>query len=225
MFNCKFCYKSFNRKYNCQRHEKKCIKIKITPNITPKKYPKNNHTNVILAAVADLKKEISELKLKSNITINNTNVTNNVNNNVNNIVITQKLPESFHQALVDKIGIVETTNLCNEAASENNIIKIYKTLFPPDQPDKQPIIYHENTFKYLDKDNNIVADDDIINIVTSRIQNTMLLSAHNLIIQSIQESQTKKLYEFYNIRQIQKNSSDYDKIKESIITYLKLINQ
>ena len=83
-FQCEFCQKKFNRKYNLNRHLERC-KLKPENN---KSFQSNDKLDLILKQNDELKKEIEKLKIKirktktktTNININQQNI--NVNNNI-----------------------------------------------------------------------------------------------------------------------------------------------
>jgi len=156
----------------------------------------------------------------SNTTSTNNNSTKNINM-TNNLNLTKKLPESMFQALIDKVGRKNAVQLLIESCNDNDTIKIYKKLFPSQKLSDNPIIYHNNHFKYLDNNNKIVINDEIIQKVARDIQTAMLYASSEFITESIITKQTDRLYEVYDIGDIQGNISDLCIITDQLTDYIK----
>jgi len=155
----------------------------------------------------DFKQEIrQEISKKPQITINN-------------IVIKERLHDDFFEALVDKYGKNYTMKLLN---TECDAVAIYKKLYPSNRLEDNPIIYHNETFKYLDETNNIISDDAIIDIVARKIQTALLHASNSLICESIKTQKTNQLYDLYDIGEIQSNLTNIDQIKNQLSAYIKV---
>ena len=84
-----------------------------------------------------------------------------------------------------------------------------------------PVIYEDNTFKYLDGDE-IVCDNKIIVKIAEQIQTAMLYASSNLITESIKINKTHQLYDIYDIGKIQNNVKNSCLIEKQVSGYIKL---
>lgn len=219
MPKCDYCLKEFKRHQYVLKHQKICSYRK-SPKIKVK-----DTTNEMFSILINQNKKIAEelhhIKNKPYQQINNTiNNVNNVNN-VNNIIITEKLPECFYNALVDKLGKTKAINLLNLSSASNSAINIYKELYPSKKILDNPVIYQDNTFKYLEG-NEVISDNRIISQIAKQIQTAMLYASSNLITESIKINKTDQLYDIYDIGKIQTNVRNTGLIEKQVSGYIKL---
>ena len=84
-----------------------------------------------------------------------------------------------------------------------------------------PVIYDEETVKYLE-DNKIMADNKIIVRIAREIQKAMLYASSDLITESVRINMTDQLYDIYDIGRIQDNVQKVNIIKKQVSNYIKL---
>jgi len=201
--------------------------------------------------IREIKEEIAKepkIQISNNITNTNTDArtTNNnitdartINNNITdartttnitdastNVNIGTKLPKCFYSALVDKIGLNEIHKLLEESCSKEglNTLTVYKKLFPSNKAVDNPIIFHDNHFKYLDDNNEIICNDDILKIIAHELQTALLYASNELINECIKTNRTTQLYDVYNISEIQGNIHDLKNMNTELEQYIKSLS-
>jgi len=202
MFICKFCKRKFDTCSGLYKHDKLCVYRKCP---TIKKRIDND-------AVKRLIEDVEVLKNQPQTVTNITNVTN--------IIITKKLDEDFFQAVSDKLGHNKALDLFNTSIADNDVVEIYKQLYPSNKLAENPVVFHDNTFKYLDQDNNLISDNSILTVIARRLQLALLHASNELISTSILAGRTNQLYELYDIGKIQSNIKNFDEIKNQIGNYI-----
>jgi len=227
MHKCTYCLKTYKHRSGLYKHQKECI-YKRCPKIIEKQQVQVQartqipSTDSVMSAVLNninanmnkINEELKELKEKPY------EIKNQINN-VNNIIITKELPECFYQALVNKLGKTKAINLLNLSSASNSAINIYKELYPSNKVEDNPVIYEDNTFKYLEGDK-IVCDNKIITAIAKQIQTAMLYASSNLITESIRINKTHQLYDIYDIGKIQSNVRNTGLIEKQVSGYIKL---
>ena len=233
MYKCSYCLNNFSRRSALNVHQKKCI-YKRTPKITTKKpvqpatqasQPISSVSETDLVSVmaqmsANMNKLTEKIEKLEKKPYQINNQINNINNH-QNIVITEKLPDCFYSALVNKLGKTKAINLLNLSSASNAAINIYKELYPSNRLKDNPVIYENNTFKYLDG-NEVVCDNEIIAEIAKQIQTAMLYASSNLITESIKINKTHQLYDIYDIGKIQNNVRNTGLIERQVSGYIKL---
>jgi len=219
MKKCNFCNHTFSTRQSLSIHLKTCIfrskpviKRKTNPTVQKIEQIQNASDN---AEIKELLREIKTEIINRPAPI----VINNINNNV---TITQKLPKCFYEALVQKIGTQGIADMFdqNRESTELDALTIYKKLYPSNKIEDNPVVFHDNHFKYLNDNNEVVVDDNIIRVIARKIQNALLHASNMLITESIKLNTTNKLYDVYNIGEIQNNIRDMDQMQDQISDYI-----
>jgi len=240
---CSYCHKGFKHKTNLIKHIKKCIYKKSPiivkkpssikqsePEPEPEPEPENKDIKALISVVKGLSEDIGQMKhqisqQQPHITIHDNRVSNVSNvNTVNNFVIKERIPDDFYKALRDKVGYSGTLKIMDDLSKADKIdaVSIYKQLYPSNKIADNPVVYHNDTFKYLDDNDQIVSDNSIIHILAKKIQTALLHASNNLITESIKTKNTSQLYDVYDLRDIQGNISNIEVIKQQLADYIKL---
>jgi len=231
MYKCEYCKRIYQRRSSLSQHRKKCIHkptdINDITKLLESTRAKQEEQHKLIQQqqhqkAAEMLNNEKFLNAVRQIIREETNrLPQNITNNITNVIITKHLPDCFYQALVDKLGAVETNKFLNITAAENKPIEIYKKLYPSGIKSENPVIYENDNFKYL-KDNQVVADNSIIKQIARKIQAAMLMASSSLINESIKINKTNQLYDIYDIGQIQKNLTDIECIEQQISDYIKV---
>ena len=240
MRQCPFCLRMLSSSKTLYKHKKNCV-YKTSPIIRVKEQPEDPKYNALMNKIIELTDKIDNLAQKPREVHNhikrvdkiehidkqvNQKIDKQVNQQINHqqinqVVITKELPKCFYQALIDKMGKTDAVNLINSSTASNSGINIYKELYPSKKVADNPVIYDEETFKYLE-DNKIMADNKIIVRIAREIQKAMLYASSDLITESVRINMTDQLYDIYDIGRIQDNVQKVNIIKKQVSNYIKL---
>lgn len=209
MKKCDYCLKEYWQKH-LSRHRKSCI-YKSTPKIERKVD--------MTEMMAEMRDELmTEMRNEMKTAIKNVKTTT-INNN---IIITQELPVSIYDELIKKLGKEGAVNGLNEGSSVNDLLVGYKMLYPSKKKVDHPIIYEGEGFKYL-KNGDVICDDKILELVVENLQRAMLYASSEMIRENIKKGMTDRLYDFYDIGNIQRNVMCKRSIKETLTNYIKIL--
>jgi len=243
MYKCHYCFRTYKHRQSLHTHKKKCvyqrspkiiqkpendpeiespqiqtqIKPKLQTHVRTQSQADNVDMSNLMDKINSITSNIKELMDKPQHTTNN--IVNNIINN--NVIITEKLPACFYNALISKLGKKEAVNLLNLSSASNSAINIYKELYPSNKMKDNPVIYEDNSFKYLEG-NEIVSNNSIITKIAEQIQTAMLYASSNLITESIKIEKTDQLYDIYDIGKIQNNVRNRYLIEKQLSGYIKL---
>ena len=225
MYQCKFCYKQYKQKRSQLKHQKEC-KIMQGALITPKQPPKTveNNNNILLTSINHLlKKHMDRIDKRIDEKIGKIETPKQIINNnniINNVTITQKLPKCIFSELVNRMGQQKAVNMINLYSAKNEPLKIYKELYPSKILEDNPVIFENNSFKFLAEDGEIVYDQAIIQQIADNVQAAMLYASSHLIDESLKLNSTKRLFELYDIGSVQRNVRKIKFIKQQIQNYI-----
>jgi len=216
MKQCNFCKRVFVTRQALCKHRKLCS-LSGKPIITKKKVKINTDPQN-----AELQQNIKDLeeKMEKMQSHNITQVNIDITNQQQNLNITKRLPDSFYQALLDKIGNNGLLSLLD--VDDLNVVDIYKKIFPSNKIADNPVVYHDQDFKYLNDAGEIISGDDIIDIIARNIQTALLHASNSLISESLKTNCTNNLYDVYDIGKIQRGISDVNQMKQQLSSYIKL---
>jgi len=220
MYECRFCKNTFSSNNSLFNHTKNCV-FRKTPSIKKRTVliqAKQSVEQTLAQRVSDMEQQIKDIDSKINITPPQTKITQvNVN-------IIKQLPGCFYEALVEKIGKPEIAKLLGTEFSESgyNAVNVYKKLFPSKRLEDNPIVFSDDGFKYLNSNNEIVTDNEIIDIIAHKIQTALLYASNQLIGQCIKSNNTNQLYDLYDIGEIQRSLSNVNEMKHQLSNYIKL---
>ena len=221
---CPRCGTKVSTKSNLNRHLRKYCRVQL-PKLAMK--PKATSPKAMSPPKAESPpKAVSPPKVVSlnkiatpiipaNITINsnsNNTITNNINVNI------QVVADNFYQEITKMMGHRQAMQFLTQAASDNDVMAVLKKIFFENiPPERYPIAYNKDThrYRYLDNHSQLVeqSHSEMVDLLTTKVQNAMLKASSDLITLSIQENNTNDLYEIYEIDKIHHNLLHLSTIK------------
>ena len=93
------------------------------------------------------------------------------------------------------MGQQKAVNMINLYSAKNEPLKIYKELYPSKIPNN-PVIFENNSFKFLAEDGEIVYDQAIIQQIADNVQAAMLYTSSHLIDESLKLNSTNVCLSF-----------------------------
>ena len=145
--------------------------------------------------------------------------------NINNIVLTEKLPsggpKSFYDEIIKKFGEKSGNDKIVFLAENSDAVGVYQLLYPSEKMSDNPVIYENNEFKFLSDGDKIEYGEQVINRVTKHVKAAMLYASNAIIKASLELNKTEKLYEYYNLGNIQGNALKEKLFRKQISNYIK----
>lgn len=160
-------------------------------------------------SLTDLAGQIEQLSSKLD-TIAATGLQTVHNVNSNNVVNIQIIGQDFYQELCTRMGTHQAIDFLTNSAASNKPLDVIRRLYLDNiQPAHYPIAFHNGSYRYINDQHKLVEDKtgQIAKTITSNIQEAMLKATNDLINQSMQQSKTDQLYDFYDLGVIQHNLS------------------
>ena len=223
------CKLAFKSRFNLSAHRKKCphknliIQKKSTINeekLVKKMNQMEKQQMLMNQQMCVMQKQIADgfidMKKSSG---------HNINIGINNIILTAKLPSGgpkcFYDAIIDKLGSKQGNDRIAKLAADSDAVGIYKLLYPSDKMSENPVVYENKQFKFLSDDNQVTFGAEILLRVTKQVKAAMLYASNALIQTALEINKTERLYEYYNLGNIQGNALKEKQYKKQLSDYIK----
>ena len=224
MYKCKFgCGKSYNQRTSLRKHYKTCDKQHIN-------LKNNDQTKQLITVIENMENRM-ERKMEqmqqgfADVKFLVANSEPKTLININNIVLTEKLPsggpKSFYDEIIKKFGEKHGNDKLAFLAGKSDAVGVYKMLYPSEKMSDNPVIYENNQFKFLSDDDEIKFGEEVIHRVTKHVKAAMLYASNAIIKTSLDLNKTERLYEYYNLGNIQGNALKEKMFQKQIAEYIK----